>query len=454
MAMSDVESGTRMAIAADGSPPLVPHAPAIKAGNWLFVSGHQATDWGPGGLAEPVRANPNMPYLHVAQRRQSAYLLEQVDRLCRKAGTSFDDHSVRIYQWFVAPDQERDGGTWSGDDFTITPYLEERDHFLTHDRPASTGMGINELLIENSVVEMDVILKLDTPKAQVDLDVPMALAGYSQGLVSGDWVFTAGEHATDFNGDWEQAEYRGPKSAIQFDARTPSELFWYGLPIRLQTRKLFEKLERNLEACGSSMKDVVHATLYYGHPRQIAELEEAWREWFPEDPPARTLIPYMGIGVRDCNPEIALIALKKDGATRKQTVMASGVPAPIGHEPHAVKAGDLLFFSTQIAGSEAGLCDGGARSAAYPFFGSPARAQMHGVLENMSAICEAAGTSLANLCRTQAFHASLASYHEAMEEWRIHWPEGEWPAGVSVGLGGDLHIPGALFLLDAIAHCP
>lgn len=174
------------------------------------------------------------------------------------------------------------------------------------------------------------MLKLDSSKEQVALDVPKALAGYSQGLVSGDWVFTAGEHATDFNGDWGRAEYYGPPSAIQLDARTPSELLWYGLPIRLQTQKLFEKLERNLETCGSSMKDVVHATIYYGHPRDIPEIEEAWREWFPEDPPARTMIPYMGIGVRDCNPEIALIALKKGGQTRSRRSWPTGCPPRSG----------------------------------------------------------------------------------------------------------------------------
>lgn len=450
-----VDTGrARRAISGDGPTPLVPQAPAIKAGNWLFVSGHMATDWGPTGLAAELVVDPAVPYQHVEQRRQSAYLLERMNRLCEQAGASFDDHSVRIYQWFVAPEQERDGGTWPGDDFTITPYLEERDHYLTHDRPASTGMGISDLLVEDALVEVDVMLKLDTPKEQVALDVPKALAGYSQGLISGDWVFTAGEHATDFTGDWGRSEYYGPPSAIQVDARTPKELLWYGLPIRLQTRKLFDKLERNLETCGSSMKDVVHATIYYGHPRDIPELEEAWRERFREDPPARTLIPYMGIGVRDCNPEIALIALKKDGATTKQTIMADGVPDPIGHEPHAVKAGDLLFFSTQIAGSAKGLCADGARSEAYPWFGSPARAQMHDILQNVSAICEAAGSSLENICRRQAFHVDLSSYHESMEEWRRHWPDGECPASVTAGLGGPLPIEGALFLLDLIGYCP
>ena len=134
-------------------------------------------------------------------------------------------------------------------------------------------MGIKDLLVRDTIVEVDVILKMDTPKQQVQLDVPQALAGYSQGLVSGDWVFTAGEHATDFVGDWGATEYRGPRSGIQVDARTPSELFWYGLPVKKQTQRLLDKLEENLETCGSSMADVVHATIYYSHPMHLAEIE-------------------------------------------------------------------------------------------------------------------------------------------------------------------------------------
>ena len=438
---------------ADTSKPRMPYAPAVKAGPWIFIAGQIATDFGPAGLARACRDHPDVPNQRIAQRMQSAYVLKNIAETCAGAGGSFDDHSVRIYQWFVAPDQDRDGGTWVGDGFTITPYLEERDHFLTHDRPASTGMGIKNLLVTDTIVEVDVILKIDTPKQQVALDVPKALAGYSQGLISGDWVFTAGEHATDFVGDTGRSEYYGPKSAIQLDARTPSELLWYGLPIKLQTQKLFEKLERNLESCGSSMQDVVHATIYYSSPVNLAEIEEAWCEQFPVDPPARTLIPYMGIGIRGCDPEIALVALKKGGKTKKQTIMADGVGEPIGHEPHAVKAGDLLFFSTQIAGDRNGLCAGGRRSPEYPWYGLPARAQMNFVLENVAKICAAAGTSIENICRRQCFHTDFDWFMESIDEWQRHFPN-DPPASTTLEIGGPLHVDGALFLLDLIGYCP
>ncbi len=438
-----------------GTPiPRMPYSPAIKAGPWIFIAGQIATDFGPDGLAMECRNHPDLPNQRLALRMQSAYTLKSIEGTIAGAGGNFDDHSVRIYQWFVTPDQDRDGGNWVGDGFTITPYLEERDRFLTHDRPCSTGMGITNLLVKDTVIEIDALMKTDTPKQQVFIDdVSAALAGYSQGLVSGDWVFTAGELATDFTGDWGRSEYYGPRSAIELASRTPSELLWYGLPIKTQTLNLLERLERILEASGSSKNDVVHATVYYSHPKNWAEIEEAWCEFFPDDPPARTMIPFMGIGARGCDPEIALIALKKDGKTKKQTIMADGVGQPIGHEPHAVKAGDLLFFSTQVAGDRNGLCEGGRRSPEYPWYGLPARAQMNFVLENVAKICEAAGTSIENICKRQCFHTDFDWFMESIDEWARHFPK-DPPASTTLELGGPLHVEGALFLLDLIGYCP
>jgi len=438
----------------DGVPgPRMPYSPAVKAGAWVFIAGQLASNFGPEGLAAECATHPDVPYQDVAQRVQTAFVMKNIEATCAAAGASLDDHSLRIYNWFVAPDQERDGGTWPGDGFTITPYLEERDRFLTHDRPASTGMGIKNLLVKDTVVEIDLILKTDTPKEQVQLDVPTALAGYSQGIKSGDFVFTAGEHATDFKGDWGRSEYWGPRSAIQDEARVPSQLFWYGQPLKLQTLKLLEKLESNLEQCGSSKDDVVHATFYYSHPKNLPEMEEAWREFYPDNSPARTLIPYMGIGIRDCDPEIALIALKKGGDTKKEAIMADGVPEPIGHEPHAVKAGDLVFFSTLIAGDKNGLCENGRRAPEYPWYGQPPRAQMNYILGHASQIMEAAGSSLENICRRQAFHTDFAWFAESIAEWSEHFPDVK-PASTTIEIGEPLHVEGAQFLLDLIGYAP
>src|SRR5262249_49809123 len=155
--------------------------------------------------------------------------------------------------------------------------------------------------------------------------------------------------------------------------------------------RALDSLERLLDTAGSSLRDVVHADVYYGHPRDLPQIEEAWRERFADDPPARTIVPYTLLEGR--GPQIAVVALRREGATRRQAVMADAVPEPIYHEPHAMRAGDLLFFSTQIAATKDGLCPGGRRDPNYPYYGLPSRAQMRFVMENVARICEAAGTT-------------------------------------------------------------
>ena len=47
------------------------------------------------------------------------------------------------------------GSTWPR--ISITPYLDTRNEFIHEPRPASTGMGIRELLVKDTIVEVDLI---------------------------------------------------------------------------------------------------------------------------------------------------------------------------------------------------------------------------------------------------------------------------------------------------------
>ena len=75
------------------------------------------------------------------------------------------------------------------------------------------------------------------------------------------------------------------------------------------------------------------------------------------------------------------------------------------------------------------------------------------MLDNMAAICEAAGTSLENLCRCQMFFDDLADLPASVEEWASHFPT-DPPVATPVRLGGPLIVPGAHVLYDAIAYIP
>jgi enamine deaminase RidA (YjgF/YER057c/UK114 family) len=431
-----VSENTRRAIWPGGVVnPYMPYSPAIQAGPWVFVAGQVAWDFET-GLAPECQLPADIPYRSNPLRLQSGYILENIRKTCEEAGASLDDDSVRIYQWLETPGDDSQNSLAEG----LTIYREEQDRFLTHDHPGSSSMHVRDLLIKDCILEVDTILKTDTPKETIP-GTPDAPAGSTKGVISGDWVFTSGENAADDHGTGDSPEGDEPSS--------------HGVPITARTHRTLDKLERTLESAGSSMDDVVHATIYCGHPRTLPQIEKAWQERFPEDPPAKTIVPQVaaGLGIRGYDPTIALVALKKGGETRKASIMADGVPSPIFHEPHAVKAGDLLFFSTQIAGDGNGLCADGRREENFPYYGLPARSQMQYVLENTTRICEAAGTSLANICRRQAFHTDFNWFMESIDEYARWFPK-EPPASTTLEIGGPLHVEGALFVLDLIGYCP
>jgi enamine deaminase RidA (YjgF/YER057c/UK114 family) len=89
----------------------------------------------------------------------------------------------------------------------------------------------------------------------------------------------------------------------------------------------------------------------------------------------------------------------------------------------------------------------------FPYYRLPAKLQMAWVLDNVTAICEAAGTSLDQICRRKVFHDDLAFFASSMEEWAGRFPA-EPPASTAVELGGPALVPGAHFSLDLIAYVP
>jgi enamine deaminase RidA (YjgF/YER057c/UK114 family) len=289
----------------------------------------------------------------------------------------------------------------------------------------------------------------------VDLppDVPQPVAKYSPALRAGDWVFLAGDLPTDFHGDVGQSRHLGEPSGLAPEARI-NPYFWYGSSIEAQTEYLLSKLEKLARAGGASFDRCVKADVYIGHPQDLDGIERVWRRWFPDTPPARVVIPYTGIAVQGARIEIALVLLADDSELTIERIETSAAPEPFLHEPQAVRAGDLLFLSTQLPADGKGrVPDDLLRPARFPHYGQPTRRQLAWMLENAAAICEAGGTTLANVCRRQTFHADLADAPETMAEWSAHFST-DPPAALTAELGGPLIAPGARLLLDLIAYVP
>jgi 2-iminobutanoate/2-iminopropanoate deaminase len=54
-----------------------------------------------------------------------------------------------------------------------------------------------------------------------------------------------------------------------------------------QTRQCLKNVKAILEAAGSSMDNIVTATFILRNPDDFAEMNDEWKTWFPENPPAR-----------------------------------------------------------------------------------------------------------------------------------------------------------------------
>lgn len=454
MAVKDEFPSGRRAIWPTGTPkPMMPYSPAIRADNWVFVSGHLASDYVE-DVAPEAQVDPRLPFNSDPLALQSRYILDNLKRTLEAAGSSMDQ-AVRIYQWVVAPKQKwQEGDAWT--DMTNERYFDVRDQYLKPPRPASTMMGIRELLVRDTIIEVDIISVIpqegEAIEGIVPKDVKSPLAGYSLGIKVGDWVFTCGEVPTDWKGDWMSSTHMGDRSALAPDARV-DPYHWYGLPIRKQTDYTLQKLAAIVEAGGTNLEHAVKADVYLPDPRDYLGFEDVWKSWFPKDPPARVIIPYQGLGPKGSKIEVAFTCIMPNGKLKKETIETTEAPQPLGHEPQAVKAGNFLFFSSQMACDEHGAIPGAQHDPRFPYYGHPAKTQMNYILNNVQSICAKAGTSLENICRRQAFHTDFHGFQESIDEWAAHFP-GDRPASTTIKVGGPLLAPGCDVLLDLIAYVP
>jgi 2-iminobutanoate/2-iminopropanoate deaminase len=125
-------------------------------------------------------------------------------------------------------------------------------------------------------------------------------------------------------------------------------------------------------------------------------------------------------------------------AHARQTVTAPGAPAAIGPYSHGVRAaGELLFCSGQIP----------LDPASGELVGVSAGEQARRCLENLSAVCAAAGTTLGQAVRVTIYMTNLGQFAEVNEVCAEYFPA-DPPARVTIGVAG---LPrGAQVEIDAV----
>ena len=122
-------------------------------------------------------------------------------------------------------------------------------------------------------------------------------------------------------------------------------------------------------------------------------------------------------------------------------VSTAGAPAAIGPYSQAVRVGNVVYLSGQIAldPSSGQLVDGGID------------AQADRAFRNLRAVVEAAGGSLADVVKLTLFLTDLAHFPKVNEVMQSHFAQ-PYPARSTVGVAA---LPrGALFEVEAVVVLP
>jgi 2-iminobutanoate/2-iminopropanoate deaminase len=121
----------------------------------------------------------------------------------------------------------------------------------------------------------------------------------------------------------------------------------------------------------------------------------------------------------------------------REIVQAQGAPAAIGPYSHAVSAAGLLFCSGQIP----------LDPATGELVGETPAEQARRCLENLSTVCDAAGTTLRDAVRITIYMTDLAAFGEVNEVYAAFF-ESDPPARVTIGVA---QLPkGAQVEIDAV----
>ncbi|MCS6952583.1 MAG: RidA family protein [Bryobacterales bacterium] len=116
--------------------------------------------------------------------------------------------------------------------------------------------------------------------------VPTPRGPYSPAVRAGDFIFVSGQGPID----------------------PATNRFSFG-DIRHETRLVLTNIQRILEACGASLRDVVKCSVFLADGRDFAAMNEVYAEFFGDQKPARTTVEAK-FAVPEMKVEIDCIAYK------------------------------------------------------------------------------------------------------------------------------------------------
>jgi 2-iminobutanoate/2-iminopropanoate deaminase len=230
---------------------------------------------------------------------------------------------------------------------------------------------------------------------------PVPIGPFSPAVVAGGLVYVSGMLAQDEKGAF------------------------VGGDVASQTRQILERARGLLEAAGSSLEQAVAVSVYLKSAGDFETMNDAYRAFWPKDPPTRTtVITELLLGA---DVEISIVAALK-GAERKAIHPESWAKSPRPYS-YAIKTGDTVFLS--------GLVPRNGRDNSTVT--GDIRVQTKAVMDNAGEVLKAAGLDYSNVVSARVFLPETSTFQQMNEVYRSYFTSGPPPARATVktGLAGS-----------------
>jgi 2-iminobutanoate/2-iminopropanoate deaminase len=226
---------------------------------------------------------------------------------------------------------------------------------------------------------------------------PAPIGPYSGAVKAGGLIYLSGTLAQD------------EKGALVADGDVPA-----------QTRRVIERMREVLAAAGSSLEQVVVCTVYLRSAADFQAMNEAYRAFWPKDPPTRTtVITDLLLGA---DVEISMIAVP-NGAERTIIHPADWVKSPNPYS-YAIKTGDTLFLS--------GLVPRNGRDNSTVT--GVITVQTKAVMDNAGQLLKAAGMDYANIVSGRVYLPDAVVFQQMNDVYRGYFTKHR-PARATVKAG-------------------
>jgi 2-iminobutanoate/2-iminopropanoate deaminase len=177
--------------------------------------------------------------------------------------------------------------------------------------------------------------------------------------------------------------------------------------VATQTRQVIERMTAVLEAAGSSLPQVVSVTVYLTSAADFAAMNDAYKAFWPADPPTRTtVITNLILGAKI---EVSMVAVA-NGAERK-VIHPDGWSRSPNPYSYAIKTGDTLFIS--------GLVPRSSRDNTPS--GGDITAQTKVVMDNAGEVLRAAGMDYSNIVSARVFLPNAADFQAMNAAYRVYF---------------------------------